>query len=114
MECKDVFGSAGSKKDKGLIETLWNVKEVAQAYDEEKSSGLIETLWNVKCISPGITTITAGFNRNIVECKGQTQDSCVSSVNGLIETLWNVKFHKFPMAVSFEMWFNRNIVECKV
>ena len=53
---------------------------------------LIETLWNVKQRSTrGATDGGAGFNRNIVECKGTTIEDLGVQFYVLIETLWNVK-----------------------
>ena len=58
----------------------------------EKARVLIETLWNVKAILAVLGAILAcGFNRNIVECKGEIMTLDRSNIVG----------------------FNRNIVECK-
>ena len=53
-----------------LIETLWNVKTVVGVENASVIGVLIETLWNVKSSRKSCLSITAGFNRNIVECKG--------------------------------------------
>ena len=53
--------------------------------------GLIETLWNVNYALVKLETgKTAGFNRNIVECKLTSAGSQLPNLTGLIETLWNV------------------------
>ena len=71
MECKaypTLFVFAGIVV---LIETLWNVKSATTSVSKSIVFVLIETLWNVKT-ADGRTERwgIAGFNRNIVECKG--------------------------------------------
>ncbi len=75
-----------------LIETLWNVKEIAVRNPSFVFHVLIETLWNVKwkfTMSPTLYVFV------------------------LIETLWNVKSVDH-LQVDFSLRINRNIVECKV
>ena len=65
MSLKNIF-----TKDRGLIETLWNVKKRAMFMSEWVIIGLIETLWNVKYPERREEEQSRGrFNRNIVECK---------------------------------------------
>ena len=57
---------------------------------------LIETLWNVKVYGRvSRIGIAAGFNRDIVECKGKTLAKWTWLYIDLIETLWNVKIFHF-------------------
>ena len=57
-----------------LIETLWNVKIRGSSVPVKSGFVLIETLWNVKQFPPMTRIATAtGFNRNIVECKGDNK-----------------------------------------
>ena len=76
-----------------LIETLWNVKFLQRITRLLQIRVLIETLWNVKSHGLAeISSLSASFNRNIVECK-------VVEVKVIGNT---------------DLRFNRNIVECKV
>ena len=55
-----------------LIETLWNVKYILNAIPVSSGGDLIETLWNVKdSYNRNRAGNSAGFNRDIVECKGE-------------------------------------------
>ena len=52
-----------------LIETLWNVKEIAVRNPSFVFHVLIETLWNVKSVDHLQVDFSLRINRNIVECK---------------------------------------------
>ena len=95
-------------------------------------------MWNVKQIAVASQkSVTARFNRYIVECKGvhgvkavaQTALDLIDTLwnvklkgfpigrtkhGDLIDTLWNVKVAVEPEAVVAPFRFNRYIVECKV
>ena len=53
------------------------------------------------------------FNRNIVECKFNTDCGSISAHLDLIETQWNVNHHQSHTARKRPR-LNRNIVECKL
>ena len=53
-----------------LIDTLWNVKIICLCLCSPLHNDLIDTLWNVKQGHTAAFSLTAGFNRYIVECKG--------------------------------------------
>ena len=77
--------------DADLIETSWNVKLHQSNTNILFSVDLIETSWNVKLSTLFTMEHLTGFNRNIVECKGQHSKVEISSNFDLIETSWNVK-----------------------
>ena len=63
---------------------------------DSTSLDLIETLWNVKVYGRvSRIGIAAGFNRDIVECKGKPLAKWTWLYIDLIETLWNVKIFHF-------------------
>ncbi len=71
MECKAYMANKQKLLEEDLIETLWNVKLLAEIDFVNCKGDLIETLWNVKIRSrPVPLRLRPGFNRDIVECKG--------------------------------------------
>ena len=93
MECKGTLQDKLDTQDQlVLIETLWNVKYLRFALKASMLRVLIEKLWNVK-IGNLTSQMFANlcFNRNIVECKGLTEEEKYNREQVLIETLWNVK-----------------------
>ena len=76
MECKEPPDPESSSSLLVLIETLWNVKKHRHLNRSYHKPVLIETLWNVKSHGLAeISSLSASFNRNIVECKdGRRQD----------------------------------------
>ena len=75
-----------------LIETLWNVNNLAISAFTVLHQVLIETLWNVNYSGKE----EAGNSRKV-----------------LIETLWNVNMISLLSSVFSALSINRNIVECK-
>ena len=75
---------------------------------------LIETSWNVKLINWIIANLLpVGINRNIVECKVNSQSTNCIAIYVLIETSWNVKQETLDIIGRRHTGINRNIVECK-
>ena len=74
---------------------------------------LIETYWNVKDIADLLVVNLTSINRNILECK----DGCFSFDESrgivLIETYWNVKMVIPGVVAPADYGMNRNILECK-
>ena len=70
VECKEIisYGLGSNRLD--LIDTLWNVKIICLCLCSPLHNDLIDTLWNVKQGHTAAFSLTAGFNRYIVECKG--------------------------------------------
>ena len=93
-----------------LIETLWNVKEIAVRNPSFVFHVLIESKVEVYNVTD---LVRLRINRNIVECKDSFFDCPLVPLLVLIETLWNVKSVDH-LQVDFSLRINRNIVECKV
>ena len=93
---------------------MWNVNTIPALSFESVALELIETLWNV---NSGMWVMRRNnrirINRNIVECKYNSDSDLYLDNVELIETLWNVNFFKESKYVDEEMRINRNIVECK-
>ncbi len=80
---------------------------------------LIETLWNVneqEQILSALPCCSAGFNRNIVECKFRRHDNVVRHLpRSFNRNIVECKVYRTILSVGLNCaGFNRNIVECKV
>ena len=74
---------------------------------------LIETYWNVKDIADLLVVNLTSINRNILECKDVYFSFDESRGIVLIETYWNVKEEKTEPDTEQPDSINRNILECK-
>ena len=74
---------------------------------------LIETYWNVKDIADLLVVNLTSINRNILECKDGYFSFDESRGIVLIETYWNVKEEKTEPDTEQPDSINRNILECK-
>ena len=74
---------------------------------------LIETYWNVKDIADLLVVNLTSINRNILECKDGYFSFDESRGIVLIETYWNVKEEKTETDTEPPDSINRNILECK-
>ena len=136
MECKYRHYRTWKTNNKVLIETLWNVNQLAFCSSLPCHSVLIETLWNVnwgkvstmimmserfnrnimECkyrILKNLININNRFNRNIMECKYFSYEKLKQYACVLIETLWNVNVEQnhvygFGQFVLIETLWNVN------
>ena len=76
---------------KVLIDTWWNVNEIAIKVFNDSDVVLIDTWWNVNKIAIKVFNDSdVGINRYMVECEYVIEQGIIIFIVVLIDTWWNV------------------------